>query len=198
MPILPTTGFCISLRRIRQEQRPTKAYPRTVGDYTCYWNGVILAGLDGQIVEQGGPGDNSAKVGTRKHLRVKEGTYSLSTHDSEKYKTSGYSSGRRTPKPAILLAHTGDRVGILVHPGEDYLWSIGCLNPCSNLRDADFRMDFNDSRARVVAIIETMKAPTGLAISAVGGYHNSQCGDCDPRRTYLEILKLPNWSNKRN
>jgi hypothetical protein len=161
MPMIPPTGFCISLQRIRQEKRTTKAYPRTVGNYTCYWNGTVLAGLNGQIVERGGPGDNSATVGRSKHLRIREGAYPLSTHDGEGYRTSGYSSGRRKPKPGILLQDTGDRSAIIIHPGEDYLWSIGCLNPGFNLHDANSSVEFNDSRDRVIAIIEAMKAKMG-------------------------------------
>jgi|SRR6516164_662522 hypothetical protein len=166
--MIPSTGFCILLQRVRQEKRSNKSYPRTVGNYTCYWNGAELAGLSGQMVERGGPGDNTAKVGKARHLRIREATYRLSTHDSEKFRTAGYSSGRRNPKPGILLQDTDERSGIVIHPGDDYLWSIGCLNPGFNLTNANSSVEFQDSRARVIAIIEAMKTKIGARFPGRG------------------------------
>jgi hypothetical protein len=69
--------------------------------------------------------------------------------------------------PAIGLRDPGNpdgvgaRTGILIHPGhpppeEIYLSSIGCLNPTKPLGPADF-MDFVESRARVIAIIDDLQ-----------------------------------------
>jgi len=166
--MIPSTGFCILLQRVRQEKRPTKTYPRTVGNYTCYWNGAELAGLGGQIVERGGPGDNTAKVGKSRGSRIREGTYRLSTQDGDRYKTFGFSSATATPKPGILLQDTDERSAILIHPARDYLWSIGCLNPGFNLTNANSSIEFKDSRARVIAIIEAMKAKIGAGFPSRG------------------------------
>jgi hypothetical protein len=88
-------------------------------------------------------------------------TYRLSTHDGPKYKTFGYTSGTAKPKPGILLQDTGEPRHVLIHPAMDYLWSTGCLNPGSKLTNADLQHCIQDSRAQVIAIIETMKAKLG-------------------------------------
>ena len=162
-------GFCILLQRVREEKRSTKDFSRTVGNYKCYWNGAELPGLSGQIVERGGPGDNTAALGKRKRLRIREGAYRLCIQDGPRYKTFGYSPGATLPKPGILLDDTGKRDAILIHPGFDYVSSIGCLNPGRGLKDADSRLEFKDSRARVIAFIEAMKANLGAKFPARGG-----------------------------
>jgi hypothetical protein len=167
--MVPAEGFCILLERVREEKRSTKSFSRTVGKYMCYWNGAEVSGLSGQIVERGGPGDNTATVGKKKHLRIREGTYRLCIQDGLFYKTFGYSRGMLLPKPGILLNGTGERDAILIHPGFDYLLSTGCLNPGCGLKDADSRLEFKDSRARVIALIETMKANLGAQFPSRGG-----------------------------
>ena len=129
--MIPSKGFCIVLQRVRQEKRTNKAFARTVGNYTCFWDGAELAGLNGQLVEQHGPGDNT-KVGKANHLRIHEGTYRLAIQDGPKYRTFGYSEGTRLPKPGILVQDAGDRDGIVIHPGIDYVSSIGSHLSYSN------------------------------------------------------------------
>lgn len=80
------------------------------------------------------------------------------------YKTVGYSEFLQIPAkiylPGVLLRDTGARTGILLHPGHSpnlYLSSIGCFNLTKPLGSAD-KMDFWESRARVIAIIESLKA----------------------------------------
>lgn len=159
---VPATGFCIHVQRQREEKRSSKPYARTIGDYQCYWNGQTIAGLDGQIVERGGPGDNSTAIGDNRNLRIRKGSYPLAIHDGTNYKTYGYKqTGSATPKPGLLLKKTEERTAILLHPGEDYINSIGCLNPTSGLTDANSKIDFADSRKRVIAIIEELTAKLG-------------------------------------
>jgi hypothetical protein len=162
---IPSTGFCIYLKRIRQERRASMGFPRTVGEYQCYWDGAAVEGMKGQIVERGGPGDNTRAVGREHHLRIQEGTYRLSIQDGDHYKTYGYQernpSYENRPNPGLLLTGTRERTAILIHPGEDYVKSIGCLNPTHGLTDANSAFDFADSRARVIAMIETLKSRLG-------------------------------------
>jgi len=159
---VPTTGFCIQLQRIRQERRASADFARTVGNYQCYWNGSAIPDLAGQIVERGGPGDNTTAIGDNRNLRIRKGTYPLAIQDGNHYKTYGYNlTGTDVPKPGVLLEETDERTAILLHPGNDYLSSVGCLNPASNLTNADSKVVFNDSRSRVIAIIDAMKAKMG-------------------------------------
>jgi len=169
---IPSTGFVIHLRRLRQEKRASKSYPRTVGQYRCLWNGAAIAGLEGQIVERGGPGDNTDEIGDAKDRRIAQGTYPLAFQRGPKYTTKGYSSSSShtaLKRPGILLLNTGEREAILIHPGMDYVWSVGCLNPCSGLTNAGSVVNFADSRRRVIAIIEAMKAKIGSSFPNSAG-----------------------------
>ena len=169
---VPAKGFCIHLRRQRQEKRSGRPHARTVGDYQCYWNGQAIAGLSGQLVERQGPGSNTDAVGNAKDLRIAAGSYPLAVHDGTKYQTFGYKTSQShsaTPKPGLLLKKTGERDAILIHPGMDYVWSVGCLNPASNLTDAASGINFADSRRQVITIIEAMQARMGNTFPKSGG-----------------------------
>jgi hypothetical protein len=166
---VPTTSFCLYIRRIRQEERAGMGFPRTVSEYQCYWEGEALPDLEGQMVERGGPGDNSS-TGVERHRRIEAGKYPLSIQDGEHYKTYDYvASG--FPFPGVLLDDTGHRSAILLHPchqDEGYLSSIGCINPAIGLKNADSRIDLADSRTRVIAIIQAMKLKLGSAFPRHG------------------------------
>ena len=104
---VPATGFCLHIQRIRQEERAGMGFPRTVSEYQCYWNGEAIPDLAGQMVERGGPGDNSSN-GVQRHRRIEAGKYPLSIQDGEHYKTYHYvASG--FPFPGVLLDDTGHR-----------------------------------------------------------------------------------------
>ena len=66
-----------------------------------------------------------------------------------------------SPKPGFELKDTGDRYEILLHPGHRYLSSIGCINPCTSLPDANEEISYAGSRRRVISLIEDMKAYVG-------------------------------------
>jgi hypothetical protein len=134
---------------------------RTYATYQAFRDGVAIANLSGHICECKGPGDN-AHPGSGK--RIKAGRYPLSTQFGRKYKTSGFGTGASgeasRPMPGLLLERTGQRSAILIHPGHPpklYLSSIGCLNPTKPLRAAD-NMNFVESRARVIALIDDLRA----------------------------------------
>ena len=161
---VPATGFCLYIRRIRQEERAGMGYPRTVSDYQCYWDGEAIPDLEGQMVERGGPGDNSS-TGVERHRRIEAGKYPLSIQDGGRYKTYHYAASD-FPYPGLALDDTGHRSAILLHPchqDEGYLSSIGCINPGIGLTNANSRIDLADSRNRVIAIIEAMKLKMGSA-----------------------------------
>jgi len=160
---VPASGFCIYIRRLRQEQRSGLGFARTVGDYQCYSEGEPLEDLSGQMVERSGPGNNGA-TGKLQHRRIEAGTYPLAIQDGERYKTFRYASAG-FPFPGLALEDTGERSAILLHPCHDddngYVSSIGCINPTVDLEDADSRVDLEDSRIRVIAIIDAMKRELG-------------------------------------
>jgi hypothetical protein len=56
---------------------------------------------------------------------------------------------------------TRERKYVLIHPGEDYVKSVGCLNPATGLMNADSAIGFADSRKRVIDMIEAMKSRLG-------------------------------------
>ena len=164
-----TVGFCIRITRIREEERAGKGYARTIGEYRCCWDGVPIHDLDGQMVERGGPGDNT-EHGVDDHLRIAAGRYDLSIHSGGKYKTYGYAASGE-PFPGLLLLGTGKRTAILIHPAhhaDGYVSSVGCLNPAAGLKNADSRINLSDSRNRVIAMIDTMKARLGTAFPRSG------------------------------
>lgn len=159
--MLPTQGFCLHVRRLRQEQRAGKAMARTVGEYQGFWNGLPVAALKGQIVECHGPGDNSFAVGNTQDRRIAAGHYPLAAHSGTKFRTLGYRHSEdpaALPRPGLLLKGTDERRAILIHPAKDYLWSVGCLNPASGLSDANSRIDYADSRRRVIALIDFLRS----------------------------------------
>ncbi|MCW5892929.1 MAG: peptidoglycan DD-metalloendopeptidase family protein [bacterium] len=161
-PSIPGTGFCLHIRRRREEERTGMGYARTVGDYQCFWNGEPIHDLEGQMVERGGPGDNTP-LGVSSHRRIAAGRYPIVIHAGTKYRTYRYAAAG-SPLPGLGLIDTGVRTAILVHPAHHahgYLSSIGCLNPAVGLRDADSRIALDDSRNRVIALIEGMKAKLG-------------------------------------
>jgi hypothetical protein len=132
---------------------------RTYSSYQAYQDGKPLDGLSGYICECVGPGENGA-AGSAK--RIEQGSYPLSTQFGE-YRSIGYSDDTSTPgrhpMPALLLRNTGNRSGILIHPGHPpnlFLSSIGCLNPSRGLLSWQ-SMDFWDSRSRVIALIDDLR-----------------------------------------
>jgi len=147
---------------------------RTYGAYQVLMNGEPVTNLSGNICECTGPGDNTA-VGTKKHLRIREGRYALSTQFGKQYRSSGFTGNATHPMPGFLLLATGNRSAVLVHPGHLpnlYLSSIGCLNPTKPLKAGE-DMVFAESRARVIAMIESLKRhdPAAFANNKVG--HNT-------------------------
>jgi hypothetical protein len=157
---MPITGqgWELHVDRLGIQQRGGKK--RTYGAYQAYRNGQAVAALAGHICECIGPGDNE-HAGSGK--RIKEGRYPLWTQFG-RYRTIGYSNDMQTPgaahMPGIRLEATGKRGGILIHPGHPpnlYLSSIGCFNPTNPLAD-DEVMNFWDSRARVIAIIDDLRS----------------------------------------
>ena len=140
---------------------------RTYGSYQAFQDGNPLGGLSGYICECVGPGENE-EAGTAK--RIEQGVYLLSTQFG-RYRTIGYSEDGSTegqpPMPGLLLRNTGQRSGVLIHPGHPpdlYLSSIGCLNPTRALLSSQ-SMDFWDSRSRVIALINDLRrfAPDAFA-----------------------------------
>lgn len=169
-PAVTQQGFVLHLQRTHCERRRDKTYDRTVGTYSCFFNGAPLAGLTGMAFERQGPGDNGP-TGTQNGRRIRAGSYALSTHAGNRtdaagvtlYKTIGFSPSTavgQAPRPSVRLLDTGAREGILFHPGQDYVWSTGCFNFSSPLPSGG-AMDWDDSRAHVIAVIEGMRSALG-------------------------------------
>jgi hypothetical protein len=89
------------------------------------------------------------------------------------------SASLTTRRMAFLVLGTQVRTAVLVHPGHPpglYLSSIECLNPTKPLR-ADQDMSFAESRARVIAMIDSLRQhdPGAFASKKIG--HNTAISD---------------------
>jgi hypothetical protein len=147
---------------------------RTYGAYQVVVDNVPDTALSGHICECTGPGDNTQN-GKDNHLRIHEGRYALSTQFGEHYRSVGFKTTPEHPMPGFLILGTQARSAILVHPGHPpnlYLSSIGCFNPTKPLK-ADQTMDFEESRDRVIALIDSLKGhdPAAFAHDKIG--HNT-------------------------
>jgi hypothetical protein len=155
------------IRIMRSAQQSNGAKTRTIGTYQVYHDDEAAPGLSGVTAEAEGPGDNSKKDNGK---RIAAGTYPLWTHEGEHYWTIDYTPSGDVhdgPKPGIALDETDQRIGILIHPGKnEFLSSIGCINPCTALPDADELIDYPGSRARVIALIADMRAYLGANFPA--------------------------------
>jgi hypothetical protein len=134
--------------------------------YQAYFNGQTLS-ISGMTAKCQLPGDNGIS-GKQLHNCISAGTYPLSTHAGAtgKYSTTRYSTAQSVgarPYPAIRVENTGQRDGILIHCAKGYLWSIGCINLGSQLNNAGDNTDFDDSRKRVIALIDSMRNALGTA-----------------------------------
>lgn len=155
---MPISGSGWELQVSRLGLQVSGGRKRTYGTYQVYIDGRPQDGLSGRICECVGPGDKVSGSGKR----IAEGRYPLWTQFG-RYRTIGYSSDTQVagqpPMPGILLQGTSPRTGILIHPGHPpnlYLSSIGCLNPSNPLGPAQM-MNFWDSRARVIALIDSLR-----------------------------------------
>jgi hypothetical protein len=165
------------LKRLGLQRRAGERV-RTYGAYQVVIDGTADPTLSGHICECTGPGDNTQN-GVSKHLRIHEGRYALSSQFGEHFHSVGFTDEPRYPMPGFRLLGTEVRTDVLVHPGYPptlYLSSIGCLNPTQPLA-ADQDMDFDDSRARVIALLDSLKEydPDAFAEDKIG--HNTPIAD---------------------
>jgi hypothetical protein len=158
---MPITGQGWELQVTRLGLQTHLGVTRTYSSYRAHRDGVAIANLFGHICECTGKGDNTTP-GNKK--RIKAGRYPLSTQFGKRYRSTGFSMDTHTPPvlpmPGLLLMRTGNRTAILIHPGHPpklYLSSIGCLNPTEPLGKND-NMEFLESRARVIALIDSLLA----------------------------------------
>lgn len=162
MPIVGS-GWELHIVRQSEQSRASDGKRRTVSAYQVFHDGAPQSGVDlsGTIAETRGPGANSPAENGR---RIKQGRYPLATQQGSKYWTLGYNlseSPSALPKPGIELTGVHPRVGILIHPGKQFLSSTGCFNPCTRLPDAAEMIDYRGSRRRVIALIDDLRAYLG-------------------------------------
>ncbi|WP_433766613.1 hypothetical protein [Pseudomonas putida] len=143
----------------RESVQKSGGKKRTYGRYQVFLDGAEVAELSGNMCESPGPGDNKRANNGK---RIEPGRYPIWTQFG-RYRSIGYSQNLSVPgdapMPAILIAATEKRTGILIHPGHPptlYLSSTGCFNPTSPLT-ADQTMEYFDSRRRVVDLIESLR-----------------------------------------
>jgi hypothetical protein len=157
-------GWELHIVREKEQRRASNGRRRTVGRYQVFHNGVAQTGkgLKGATAEAKGPGANKP-AGNGK--RIEQGRYPLATQEPGHYATWNYAESKSVsagPKPGLELKDTVQRAEILIHPGKNaFLSSIGCINPCASLPNANEIIEYEGSRERVIAIIEDLKAFLG-------------------------------------
>jgi hypothetical protein len=158
---MPISGQGWELYIVREavQRRASDGKRRTVGRYQVYHDGVPQTGTDlrGMTAEAKGPGANRPPENGK---RIEQGQYPLWTQAGGRYVTLGYSPSEdpyAEPKPALELKDTDERTEILVHPGHDFLASVGCINLCRSLPNAQEQIDYAPSRKRVISIITDLR-----------------------------------------
>ena len=164
-------GWELHIVRKGTQKRASDGKVRTVGRYQIYHDGVKAKGkcASGAVAETQGPGDNKTAGNNR---RIEADTYPLWTQAGSKYVTHNYSKSlnpRVYPKPGLELKGTGKRQEILIHPGQGFLASVGCINPCGVLVDANDYFDYVPSRERVIAIIDDLRVYCGSKFPKLNG-----------------------------
>lgn len=155
----------LQVKRLGMQKSGRKV--RTYGTYQVVIDGKADASLFGHICERPGPGDNTL-AGKKNRVRIAAGRYGLSTQFN-RYRSVNFTSDEEHP-PAFLVLGTGKRTAILVHPAHHpklYLSSIGCFNPTKPLKAGD-NMVFEESRARVIAMLNSLKAHDPDAFAKIG------------------------------
>jgi hypothetical protein len=193
---VPIEGRGWELQVTRLGIQRSGARRRTYSTYEVYRDGQADSNLSGHICECIGPGDNSIANSGK---RIAAGRYPLWTQFG-KYRTIGYSLNMQTsgapPMPAVRLEGTGNRTGILIHPGHPpklYLSSIGCLNPTNALAESDL-MNFWDSRGRVIALIDDLKgfSPASFKTETMTRIPNAWAViDGEPMNEILALAAIP-------
>jgi len=179
---MPITGhgWEFHVQRLGLHRRGQQA--RTYGSYEVLIDGVSAAPgdpkLKGNICETIGPGSNN-----HKGVRIAQGRYQLTTQFGARYESIGFSTSTTIAAdplmPGVALIGTGERSAILIHPGHPtkvgavppvaYISSIGCFNPTQSLTARD-DINFFESRLRVIAIIDSLKAFAPRAFQNASGH----------------------------
>ena len=166
---MPITGhgFEFHVQRLGLHRRGDDV--RTYGSYQVFLDGSPApprAGvpLGGFVCETSGPGANQP---VNNGLRIEAGRYPITTQFG-RYVSIGYSTNTdvaaQPHMPAVALDQVVERDGILIHPGHpaaagdppfSFLSSVGCFNLTQPLQPAD-DMEFFESRARVIALIDSL------------------------------------------
>jgi hypothetical protein len=113
-------GWEFNVRRLGLHKRGPQV--RTYGTYEVFIDGVSAATtnplLKGNVCEVTGPGKNHPQ---NNGLRIEAGRYQLTTQFGQRYESIGYSTDTQVAAkllmPGIGLVNTGQRIGILIHPG---------------------------------------------------------------------------------
>ena len=157
------------MRVERRAEQTRGGLRRTVGRYRIFHDGAPCRGLVGWTAEAPGPGDNRTPDNGR---RIEAGAYPLTASLSDNYATLGYllsDKPGRSPKPCLGVGDTGARTWILVHPGDGFRISTGCINLAGELPSGETDIGFCDSRDRVVALIADLRAYLGPAFPRENG-----------------------------
>lgn len=157
------------LRITRQGEQDRNGKRRTVGSYQVFHDGQPVDQLRGATAETRSPGANAPAGNNR---CIEAGSYNLHIQSGEKFTTIGFTQNLNPAalrRPGLLLLPTGQRIGILIHPARGFLWSIGCINPATSLANASSDIDFVDSRTRVIALIDDLRAFLAAAFPTAAG-----------------------------
>lgn len=167
---MPITGQGWEFHVEREKEQTRGGKTRTVGTYRVFHDGKpavdaitvdgVQVPLSGTAAESKGPGQNAVPATEARPSRILQGRYSLKTSGGPTYVTNGFRRDLeiKAQMPGVELRKTGNRTDIIIHPGKnEFLSSIGCINLCTSLPDANENIDYPGSRRRVIALIEDMR-----------------------------------------
>jgi hypothetical protein len=156
-------GWEFHIIREAVQRQASDGRRRTIGKYQVYRDGVAQTGasMSGVRAEAKGPGANVPKDNGK---RIEQGRYLLWTHAPGGYATLNYSGSadpRAEPKRCLEVGDAAERYDILIHPGHDFLASVGCINLCASLPNASEPITYSSSRKRVIAVIANLQSYLG-------------------------------------
>ena len=116
-------------------------------------------------------GDNSS-MGRQNRRRLQAGTYPLTTYAGAKYATIAYATNplpSALRRPAIGLGSTGQRVGAAILPGAGFPAAFGAIILSKPLSGPEAQIEYQDSRGRVIALIDAMQKKLGSDFPSKNG-----------------------------
>jgi hypothetical protein len=154
------------LRVSRKTEQTRNGKRRLVGRYQVFHDGRPAIGLHGAIAESLGPRATAPVTDETPEV------FCAHVINDEKYATIGYSLNANPAalqRPGLLFVSADQQRRLLLHPARGFCWSVGTIHLASKLDHSAFDIDFADSRARTIALIDDLRAFVGFGFPTSAG-----------------------------